>query len=266
MRPYRLNLLSPAPAGPAASGQAPGEVVSPGRIGDGAREDVRLRLTRPAWLVLAETYSDGWRAWCTTRGGDERPLGAPRPIDGFANGWRVEPGCVSARFAFTPQRAANVSYAVSAGTGIALLLILVMPLWRRRRAAAVASPDLPDDRGAAVPDAVARATPARALALAAVVAVLCMALFGVRFGLVLGAATAAFAWWGVTARRLVLAAGLAIALVVVLYVASSGEMTRISPTQQLTAHWLATAAVCALGAACLLEAWRLRRRARPPGR
>ena len=30
----------------------------------------------PAWLVLAESWSKGWHAYCTARGGDERDLGA----------------------------------------------------------------------------------------------------------------------------------------------------------------------------------------------
>ncbi len=52
----------------------------------------------------------------------ERELGAPEPIDGFANGWRV--GRLvrrRAEFWFAPQRLATVSYVVSALAGLAIL-------------------------------------------------------------------------------------------------------------------------------------------------
>src|SRR5439155_838351 len=59
-------------------------------------------------------------------------LGAPSPIDGFANGWRVDRSCAVARFWFKPQRLALAAYGVSALAGLALLVLVLMPLWRRR--------------------------------------------------------------------------------------------------------------------------------------
>src|SRR5206468_6435705 len=90
--PYLLGLRSEG-AGSAAPPASPGLVASLGHGSDGKRTGVRLRLHRPAWLVLGEGYSSGWRAACRSRGGQERPLGSPKPIDGFANGWRVAGSC-----------------------------------------------------------------------------------------------------------------------------------------------------------------------------
>ena len=133
MRPYLLSLRSPGASGRLGPPPPPGLVESQGHGGDSSRTGVRLALDRPAWLVLGEGYSRGWRASCRSADGKERKLGAPEPIDGFANGWRVGSSCAVARFWFAPQRLATVSYGVSALAGLAILLLLVAPLWRGRR-------------------------------------------------------------------------------------------------------------------------------------
>ena len=121
----------------AAAAGGPGAVVRAGTEGDGSHDHVRLRLDKPAWLVYGESYSSGWRAWCRNTAGKEQSLGAPVPIDGFANGWRVGADCREARFAFAPQRLADAAYLVSGVACVGMLLILLVPALRRRRAGAV---------------------------------------------------------------------------------------------------------------------------------
>jgi len=103
-----LRLTSAAPVRPVAGEDSVGRILDPGEPGRGRLDDVRLRVDGPAWLVLGESYNRGWRAWC-----GEQALGEPEPVDGYANGWRVDAGCHSARFAFAPNRAALIGYAVS---------------------------------------------------------------------------------------------------------------------------------------------------------
>jgi hypothetical protein len=257
MRPYRLSLASPAPSPAAAAAVAPGRVLSPGTGGPGSREDVRLQLTGPAWLVLAESYSKGWRAWC-----GDRALGPPRRVDGFANGWRVDEGCRTARLAFVPQRAANAALAVSAVTGLALLLAAVV-LLLRRRSAADSAPTPAEAPFADPDDAVYRWRPVRAVTAAAGVLVLTGGLFSLRFGIAAAATTVLVLWAGVSVGRLLGMGLLALLLVPLMY--ATVEPTRGAPTENLAAHWLAAAAVCAVAAGCLLQAWRLRHRAQSSG-
>src|SRR6185436_3979962 len=50
--------------------------------------DARVtNATKPFWLVLGESFNKGWHAEV-----NGRDLGAPRLVDGIANGWRVDPG------------------------------------------------------------------------------------------------------------------------------------------------------------------------------
>jgi arabinofuranan 3-O-arabinosyltransferase len=86
------------------------------------------RATRPFWLVLGQSYSDGWKA--TVNG---RDLGSPQVLDGFANAWLVRPdgrGTMTVNFTFTPQKPVWVASVVS---GFALLLCAALALFARRR-------------------------------------------------------------------------------------------------------------------------------------
>jgi arabinofuranan 3-O-arabinosyltransferase len=112
--PDHLLLDGPAPASVAAAG-------SP--------------AARGGWLVLGQSFSSGWRASCRSADGGRRSLGNPVLIDGFANGWRTGPdGCADPRFAFAPQKAANLSYAISllAFVGV-IALLFVCWRWRSRQ-------------------------------------------------------------------------------------------------------------------------------------
>jgi len=264
MRPYILSLHSPA--GRSATPPPPGVVQSPGHSSDTSRTRVRLRLQRPGWLVLGEGYNRAWRASCRSGDGKERQLGAPRPIDGFANGWLVGSSCAVARFWFAPQRLATVSYVISALTGLAVLVLLLLPLARRRRARRAA----PDASAATISwpaaDSVLRLGWRAALALGVGVGLLGAWLFAVRAGVLLALAVGVLTWLGVTSRRLLLWLAIPLlAVIPLLYVlvpsSDAGSFFGYAD-EHLAAHWLAVAAVCAITAACLLDAWQLRRAGR----
>ena len=117
----RLASAAPRPLAAAAASR----VTDSGEGWNGSRDGVRLSLAGPAWLVLAESWSKGWHAYCAARDGDERDLGAPMAIDGFAVGWRAPAGCATARFEFRPQRLATGAYVLSAVAVVVMLLVLL---------------------------------------------------------------------------------------------------------------------------------------------
>ena len=87
LRPVSLRLRSDAPDGlPAPSGG--GEVMAEGSAEHARLDGAEIALDGPAWLVLGESWDRGWRARC-----DGRDLGEPEPIQGYANGWRVDRPC-----------------------------------------------------------------------------------------------------------------------------------------------------------------------------
>jgi len=108
--------LPAGPAGPRTTTERPG------------RNDHRVEVTgaqAPYWVVLGQSYSDGWRA-TTSEGTD---LGPPTLVNGFANGWRVDPAelgpDVTVDITWTPQRIVWVGIAISIiGVLICLWLIL----------------------------------------------------------------------------------------------------------------------------------------------
>ena len=277
MRADHLLLRSPAPR-PSSAAPAPPRVTESSQGGaPGQTESARLEPGGAGWLVLTQSYSRGWRAWCGDARGDERELGEPVPIDGYANGWRVRDDCVEARFAFAPQTTATASFALSALTGLGLLGILLAPGLRRRRASAAAIP-----RGAAPaavgpadgrlageldwPDPLIRIGWVPALLLSGAIGALGAALFALRMGPALAALALALLLGGVNVRRLVALAAVLIALMPLIYIAfpptDRGGYSFTYPTDVLFAHWIAVIAVTCLGAAAAL-AWS--RRPRPPG-
>jgi hypothetical protein len=263
MRMDELALRSPArrPApAPASAGRVTSiELGGPGRTVDRAR----LALTHPAWLVLAQSYSEGWRAWCRGASGDERALGEPLPVDGFANGWRVGPGCREARFEFTPERTARLGFLVSGVGCLAMLAILAAGALRRRRlgapaeaAAATAGP--PGE------DPLFRFGWPATIALAAGLAVAGGALFALRMGVVLGVLAVVMLRLGISVRRLLWIAVLGVAAMPVLYLVhpatDKGGFSFQYPMDQVLAHWIACVVVVCVAAAGTLSAWRLRHR------
>jgi hypothetical protein len=273
MRPDHLALTSQAPAPLATSGPA-GTVSSGGNGGSGTH--VRLALSRPAWLVFGESYSSGWNASCRGASGGWKSLGSPLPVDGFANGWRVDPDCREARFDFRPQRLANAGYYVSSAACLGMLALLVVPLLRRRRARWPAADDAleahePQDIAGGIGDPLLRPGVVRAVATGAVVALVAGFLFGLRAGVALGPAAAALLLVGVNAKRLLAIAAVALAAIPVIYLVDPApRLNNLSfgyATHYLAAHWAALVAVWCIAAAALLDARVLRnggRRRRPP--
>lgn len=101
---------------------------------------IRLRVTAtgssssssPFWLVLGESLNPGWQATVV----DGPALGAPRLVDGFANGWLVPAAALSGRRSldvvlhWAPQGGVDVALVASLAGGV---LALVVALWPRRR-------------------------------------------------------------------------------------------------------------------------------------
>jgi arabinofuranan 3-O-arabinosyltransferase len=196
----------------------------------------------PAWLVLGEGYDRGWSATC-----DGRSLGAPTPIDGYANGWRIGPACTSVALTFSPQHLATIGYILSGATAVACLLLLRIGGWRRRNVVPEAPPvDLP-----AGPVA-----PASALSIiwALPAALVFGFLFGIDAGVVAAAAIALVLWRGIGAVPLTLMAGALLGIVVpVLYLVHPGSSAGGNhygyAAGHLAAHWVGVAAIGLLMAA-----------------
>ncbi len=249
----RLFSPPPRPSPPAPVGDS--RVLDGGTAGRGSYDRVRLQVSQPSWLVLGESYNRGWRASC-----DGRSLGASVPIDGYANGWQVQPGCARVSFAFAPNRLAAVGYLVSGLAGIGCLALLVgAMLWRRRRVTARdSSPPAtpPDARPRPFPaaDPELRWSPARAVTAAILIGAAFGFVFGVKAGIVSVAPAAFILWRGVGPGAMTLTAGLLLGIVVpLLYVAkpsdSSGGNHYAYAVQHIDAHWAGVAALGLLMAA-----------------
>ncbi len=92
----------------------------------------------PFYLVLGQSINRGWKASVTGAG----DLGTPVLIDGFANGWRIDPsslgpavqgGKLSVVLTWQPQRQVDVALIVSLAAIVACLVLALRPAGRRRR-------------------------------------------------------------------------------------------------------------------------------------
>jgi hypothetical protein len=148
-------------------------------------------------------------------------------------------------FAFAPQRAVDWGYA--AGALACLVLLGIVVLRRRRLAPAPATPPAP----MAVDDRPWRLPARHALLAGAAAAAVFGFAFALRAGVVIGPAVALAMWRGVSARTLIAAAGVLLAVVVpVLYVlfpgTDRGGYDTAYPVQHLGAHWVAVGALVML--------------------
>ena len=85
----------------------------------------------PFWLVLGQSFNDGWTASVDGDG-----IADPELVDGFANGWQVVPDAESfvVDLRFAPQRRVDLAIAVSAVAAAVCLLLTI----RRPRSAIIA--------------------------------------------------------------------------------------------------------------------------------
>jgi hypothetical protein len=113
---------------------------------------IRLRIDgmdtsagrQPFDLVLGQSINAGWKASVVGTGsaGGSRGLGEPVLIDGFANGWRIDPstlggavhdGTVTIALVWQPQKRVDVALVVSLAAIIACVILVFVPVRRRRR-------------------------------------------------------------------------------------------------------------------------------------
>jgi arabinofuranan 3-O-arabinosyltransferase len=275
-----LRLRSPAP-NPVTAPIAPGRVVDPGKAErGGGRDGVRLDLSGPGTLVLGQSFSDGWRAYC-----DGRSLGRPRVADGYANGWDVKPPCTRVSFAFAPDRPVRL---LQLGSALACLLLLLIALRRAhpRGAARAPAPGGRESREAARerrelarryrPSLAAlrsdRGEPApwrRALALGLVAALVLGFCFSLRAGVAIFAGVTLIARLGLGPGILTAAAGALLAIVVplvyVLFPAEDrGGYNPGYAGEHIGAHWVGVAAYTLLAVALIQSLNRARRRRGSP--
>ncbi len=84
----------------------------------------------PFWLVLDQSHNEGWELTL-----DGASVDGPRPIDGYAAGWYVEPdgpGTLDARIRWAPQRAVDVALLVSLLAALGCIILVVLAPGRTR--------------------------------------------------------------------------------------------------------------------------------------
>jgi hypothetical protein len=154
-------VLASAPgggAGTAAAGRVTGLGATPAApkltITHDGRTKLQVRVTdatAPFWLVLGESQNAGWKA--TVQGAGS--LGGSTLVDGFANGWKIDPGAKQSLVVdleWVPQRRVWDAIVLSVFGGLLCCGLVAAGFWRaRRRVAVVADADATPD---AVPDAV----------------------------------------------------------------------------------------------------------------
>jgi hypothetical protein len=181
----RLVLRSPA----AGSVLAPTPPPSPAvRVRDEGRTRLAVDVDgaqpgTPFWLVLGQSHSEGWRAAL-----DKTNLGTPTLVNGFANGWLVEPpaGQFTIDLEWRPQRWVWLAIAVSA---LANLLCLALAILSR--------PELAGDTRRVPP---LRLLPQVRMGVVGVVVVFGLVVATPAVVVVGGATTAAAAWVPPTRR------------------------------------------------------------------
>jgi hypothetical protein len=141
-----------APTGPAAGGDAAAAPSVPHlEVKATSRSSFRIvasGATEPFWLVLGQSRNRGWDAEV-----DGRALPPSTLVDGFANGWRIDParGPMTIDLTWGPQRIVDASLAASA-LGALLCLALVALSFRGRRRHEVVVDSVVDEPALGLPD------------------------------------------------------------------------------------------------------------------
>ncbi len=244
------------------AGTAGGTVLRPGHVGNGSVTGVRVAAHGADWLVLGQSYDAGWQATC-----DGRSLGAPVPLQGYANAWTLDHGCTHLSFAYAPNRLMAGADLLSGVAAAAMLLgLAIIAVRRRRRPPSPPESDPPDLPAAGLPQPW---SVGRALVAGVVAAGVLGFVFALRAGVVLGPLLAYALWRGIPEGRLTrLAAGLLVVVVPAIYlIFPPGNEGGFDPNYaevEIYAHFVGVLAVCALGLALLrvLADMRSRRRRR----
>ena len=123
----RLVLRSVGVAPPQAAGSLPAVRVTD--WGKTSRDLVASAADSPFWLVLGESFTDGW----SLTSEDVTVDAAPVLIDGYANGWLIDPaghgGDLALHLEWTPQRLVRIGLVVSL---LASLVCMFLVLRGRR--------------------------------------------------------------------------------------------------------------------------------------
>jgi hypothetical protein len=120
---------------PVATTRVPAPEVE---VVESGRTEMKLRVRgadEPFWLVLGESENTGWQAKA-----DGRDLGRSTLVDGYANGWLIEPGDgpITVTLSWTPQRRVWIALAISA-VAVLACAVLALGRWPRRRSGAAAT-------------------------------------------------------------------------------------------------------------------------------
>jgi arabinofuranan 3-O-arabinosyltransferase len=217
----------------------------------------------PFWLILGQSHNLGWTADVAGQGDQ----GEPTLINGYANGWLIEPGDadeLSVSLEWKPQRIVWIGLILST-IGVVGCLALIMFDPRRRKVPAVVEAGPPLRPVWSAPWAPAPRLATRPALIGGLVALVLMGLFsGPVWGLLAGAgAVLAVRWrWGLTAVRLGAVAGLTASA---LYITGKQFFERYPPdfnwpTRFEAVHWLGLLSVALLVIDAVLDV-RAQRRA-----
>ncbi|KAA0234941.1 MAG: Alpha-(1-_3)-arabinofuranosyltransferase [Acidimicrobiales bacterium] len=129
----QVAITSAAGGGPAHPSAAPAPGPVPRMDVDAGRATYSLDVDgadEPFWLVLGESYNEGWSASV-----DGMELGPPTLINGYANGWFVDPAGLGLASSFRIEVSWPPQRIVWLGIGIALAasaLCVALVVWRPR--------------------------------------------------------------------------------------------------------------------------------------
>jgi arabinofuranan 3-O-arabinosyltransferase len=256
----RVTFANQVPAAVTAATTTPTATptVVPTRTGELSWEAQVSGATEPYWLVLGQSLAAGWKA--KIKGGDS--LGDPVLIDGFANGWYVDPAVVgpdvTVEITWAPEAVVQAGIAVSALWLVGIAVLAAVATRRRRRKGGARAADSGGTVQLFVPWA-ARGLASRGARVAATVtaAVVGFAVGGVAVGVVLAVATALAARW----RRghvvfpivTILAIGAVVASYVVVQILKDYRTEMDWPTSFGPTHQLALIAVFSVAVEALLR-------------
>ncbi|MET0275871.1 MAG: hypothetical protein ABW211_03380, partial [Acidimicrobiia bacterium] len=218
--------------------------------------------TGPSWLVLGQSYSDGWAA-SAAQGND--PAG-PTLINGFANGWYVstaKPHGASYSVTWGPQRAMDLALLVTlAGILLSLGLVVFGRRWRAVSTVADSAGGLAT--GAPVLDAPwadrARLPIARVAVVAVVLGLAAAVIIDPLWGVALAALVAISGTWrhGHAALTTTIVGGVALAFTVIVLqrIDHPDDAAYEFIAAQHTAHRIALLALALLVVDLLFIRWR----------